>query len=459
MQRRRALTGLMSSERVLLPLAVSIFALGNGCRFDTTPLQESTGQAGVDAGMDSIGPSSAVSGAPATEASAPTVAVAESVRTDMSAASVEPAGSSDAAQATPIAQSDASTTAGMSQQPSAATSQLDAGLQPATSAESETQTMGEAAATSSSGCAPGSSFGLQVQADMTWGASGSFLGPGRGTAEVYVLLHLLDQLDTSGQRVVASGRVCGMTLPPMGMQGSCTLSSLELPETLWEQPGLPEVELEARYSCDASSCMLALDPISYLLGIELDDRFGPWPAAGAAAAATFVDNDSDDQPGVTATLSTQRAPAVSAGPCVTSGFPAGFTGATGMEIDRAFLGVRAQLDATLQLSSACELIDVSGDMPAIELRAAGCHIKTSAMGQGRGPSADRELSDNCSEFARNTLDEQLPQYGALEMGEAPPAAVVAVGGDAAASRGTIVRAVRLASRRPGSCEELRRAMF
>jgi hypothetical protein len=296
-------------------------------------------------------------------------------------------------------------------------------------------------------------YGVKLALDVTWEATSGSIASGRGRADLYALLNV-EGVDPQTHAVAASGRVCGLALPVMETMGQCGSYQFRFDDALWEEPTLPQMQLSGTYACDTNGCNLRLNPMSYVLGLHLDDPLAPLPDAGVSTGVQFPDDDRDGQPGVTVDVVTQASTSMSSG----CGYPAAWTqdAGTGMNQDQAatwrlVIGARTQLMAALELGADCRIDRASGAVESLDLRAAGCGFQP-----GSDPNAP---GSTCAEEWRGAIDQSMPQYHVLGAGQTPTASMPISMRDMTPSQGTLVQAIRLDPAAMVGCRELRATMF
>ena len=304
-------------------------------------------------------------------------------------------------------------------------------------------------------CEAASSYGLRLSADVSWDATNAFADSGRGPLELYALVQVESE-DPKTHAVSASGRVCGISLPPNGSALTCGVYEYRFADALWDRRELPKLRLEGSYECRPDGCSLKLAPTSYLLGFKLDPPESPWPTAASTQASQYPDHDVDGMPGVSADIISQTSALPNAACASVAGVSAGQPGESG----RILLGLRAQLSAAVKLAPDCRVAEAYGALQALDLRAAGCMLSNAnwaagnGNGNGNGNMAPSETP--CPEELRLAADQGMPNYQVLSPGQAPT--VSATGRDTSSSRGTVLRAVRFAPGAMPTCEQVRMAM-
>ena len=427
----------------------AILSSGSGCGFDTAPLQGSgpgTASATSGAAGGSWLRDAAVADPRQSSSLVPISAGAASAGSSAAIAS------SAGASAPPIPLTPTSSSAA---QPTQVPSVPTAPLGPVASAAGAPASMPPR-------CEPVGSYGLRLDADLSWeGSANGLADPGRGHAELFVLLDV-SQVDAQTGAVSATGRLCGLTLPAMTSPLSCNAYEYRFADKLWEQRELPALMLQGRYDCAADSCRLQLTPpFSYVLGIQLPPGRPDWPDAGTAPASQVPDHDTDGLPGVSAEIISQASAVPSANPnCSYTplGVPTGGAGAAAESTTgRVLLGLHAQLGAAMDLAADCRVTRGTGALQALNLRAAGCQLNTVPWNPAQGnPPGAGDTSSACTEEVRSVMDEALPSYHVLADGEAPRGGTLR---DVSISRGPVLQAVRFGPGPAPSCEQVRKAMF
>ena len=314
------------------------------------------------------------------------------------------------------------------------------------------------------------SYALRFTADAAWAGFGGVTDDGRGEIEIELLVSIM-AVDEATRALTGKGRVCNVELPPFFSSILCEGFKPTFPESLWESGGVPGFDFTGRYECAAGGCVLAVDPVNYLLGIELNNPVAPWPAAdqtrrlrctAGSGADCFPDHDGDGQPGITVQLPTggmmpgdgfcSSGYQFSAAP-LSASIAAVFDGVH--RADRMNIGVRTRVGASMRLSDDCDSATGSALVENINSRAISCVIQP---GTYNFPDFRRAgANEVCSVDEAQFLDDNMPVYELLAAGEIPRALLDLR--DRSASKGPDIRLVRLgAATDTFSCERVREAM-
>lgn len=310
-------------------------------------------------------------------------------------------------------------------------------------------------------CDPVGQFGLRIRVDSAWGGrSGGLIGltdDGRGAVEVYVLARIAS-VDSTTNALEATGRVCGVVLPPFYSTTLCESYQPRFPEAIWESATVPRLTLAGRYACSAQGCELSIDPQTYLLGFALDNTEATWPQAGSTnmlrcAAGRgqdcYPDHDDDGAPGVRVELvkggmerqgnNCGRGYELRAAP-LNDSVASIFDGVR--RTDRLLLGMRTRLGGSFRLADDCATGRGSALAENINSRAVGCFVEE---GTFDFPNVLNEAGPNerCSDREAQFLDANLPEYLLLAPGEEPASSLELA--DESPSRGPEAQMVRLGS--------------
>jgi len=336
----------------------------------------------------------------------------------------------------------------------------------------------------SNACDSTGGYGLRVTVDVAWDGRDEGLAAltddGRGPMQIYLLANV-QQADPNTQRVTASGRVCGVTLPPFYSSTLCESYQPIFPSALWESASLPNLTFDGHYECGPQGCVLSLGPVTYVFGIRLDNPEAAWPSAdetpmhcmGKANGKCFPDDDADGEPGVGIVLQTTgsvpglwqdpasacregyayRAAPLSASPAVI------FGGAR--RSDRMMVGIRARVGASLRFNDDCKAGVGSAVAQYVNSRAAGCLVEPGTFDFVQPNAKPAGANEACTPDEVSFMDHSMPQYRVLGVGEAP-ATSSWMGGrrDMSPSQGPTVQVVRFDSgATPITCEQVRSARY
>jgi hypothetical protein len=310
-------------------------------------------------------------------------------------------------------------------------------------------------------CDPVGQYGLRIRVDSAWGGrSGGLIGltdDGRGAVEVYVLARVAG-VDPTTSALEATGRVCGVVLPPFYSTTLCESYQPQFPDAIWESTRVPHLTLGGRYACSPQGCELSIDPQTYLLGFALDNSEATWPSAGSTnmlrcAAGRgedcYPDHDDDGVPGVRVELvkggvarqgnNCGRGYELRAAP-LNDSVASIFDGVR--RTDRLLLGMRTRLGSSFRLADDCAAGRGSAIAENINSRAVGCFVEE---GTFDFPNVRNEAGPNerCSGREAQFLDANLPEYLLLAPGEKPASSLELA--DESPSRGPEAQLVRLGS--------------
>jgi hypothetical protein len=320
-------------------------------------------------------------------------------------------------------------------------------------------------------CDATGTFGLRFGAEAAWAGFGGVTDDGRGRIEIDLLISIAS-VDPTTHALQGTGRVCNVKLPPFFSTILCEGFQPTFSESMWESSKLPSFSFTGRYECAAGGCVLGIDPVNYLLGIEQENPVAPWPTASQTAmlscrsgtgAQCFPDHDGNGQPGVEVRLPVGgSAPGdgfcasgyqFSAAPLSTS-IAAVFDGVH--RSDRLQLGVRTRVGASLRLTDHCDAAHGSALVENVNSRAIGCLLQP---GSYNFPDFRRAGADEvCSAAEAQFIDENLPVYELLAAG-ATPRRVLDLA-NRAASQGPDIALVRLgAASAAVSCAQVRAAKY
>lgn len=427
------LTVLMNRRGSFERLAMPVLAVTAGCFLDSRPIATQE--------PDASGP---VLGSAGAGGSLPEAAVAGSGGRVAAMASAGAAASLDAG--APIVSQPAQPS-----QPSASNGIPDAGTTPPPTSNQNADA-GSIPPAAVKQCDAVGSYALRATIEVSWEAT-TWSDVGQGSVELLALAEVA-AVDPQTNAATGSFRVCGLALPALSSSALCSSYELQVPESTWAERSLPDQKLVGTYECDADQCALRFAPASYSLGIRLADANGPWPKLEDTSPSQFADDDVDGLPGVSVdVVSVASLPSGPMG-CGASNGP----GPTGQgnpttavmptELGNLLVGLRTQLTAAMKLTPDCQLTDLTASDAALELRSAGCFVM-----DGTDPAS---ANASCSEELRASFDETLPEYEALEKGDATKHGGP---GKKLASDGPILKAVRFAQGTRVDCEQVRSAKF
>ncbi len=274
-------------------------------------------------------------------------------------------------------------------------------------------------------CEPTGVFGLRETVDVAWGGRSTPLGyiTDNGRGRILVDLKLtINQVNPNGS-FTAEVTPCGINLPPFFSSVLCEVYQPVFPREMWESPRMRKLTANGRYSCNRPGCAMQLDPMTELIGIDLDNPGGFWPLAtetsmvqctAGSGAPCFLDHDGDSHPGVTIkmfTMGSNPANQVCAAgypfrnPPLTSGT---FMIASGVAPRAAelYLGTRLRIAGQGALTDSCRQRVGKGAAQGFDSRAIGCGVQAPA-------------GQDCDSSQQMFMDLNLPIYYVLNEGQMP----------------------------------------
>lgn len=333
-------------------------------------------------------------------------------------------------------------------------------------------------------CDPVGSYAMRVSVDTAWGGHGNGLfaltDDGRGPIQIYLLANI-EKVDPDTKRITASGRLCGVTLPPFYSTVLCESYQPTFPDSLWESKSLPRPELEGTYECGKQGCVASIGPVTYLFGIRLSNPEATWPTPqqtqslrcpGQPNEQCFPDDDDDGQPGVLVKIQ-QGGKATppggedddsASGTCrsgyevrsapLSDNVAAIFDGVR--RTDRLLLGIRARVGGSVRFNNQCDAAEGSAIAQYVNSRAKGCLVQQGSTDWvTRVPAGP---NDRCSSSEAAFIDQSMPDYQVLASGEKPASS--RSGRDGSASKGPTIRVVRFGKDAAAiSCADVRAAKF
>jgi hypothetical protein len=322
-------------------------------------------------------------------------------------------------------------------------------------------------------CSPLGVFGARLEVDVSWGGRSGGLwdltDDGRAPIVIDLMLTLAE-ID-GAMEVKGTARSCGVQLPPFYSTTLCESYKPIFPNEMWESAKLPSFPITGRYQCTNPGCFVTVDAITTLLGIDLDNPEALWPTpmetsgltcAAGTGKACFPDHDGDNSPGLTIEMVTKgMAPAGigCSGRYTYEGAPlsanpfAIFDGVR--RTDRLSLGIRAKLGGSAKISADCNGGVGAAVAQYVQSRATGCRVQQGTFNLGE-PAAGPNVACSKSEFG--FLDENLPIYTVLAVGQAPGPTLDVK--DKAMSNGARISITRLGDANDAvSCAEVRNAVY
>lgn len=277
-----------------------------------------------------------------------------------------------------------------------------------------------------SGCAGAVAglYGIALDLDVVWSdevnTTTAAYAPGRGKISTLLIgeLNGLCPGDTTG---VLTVRVCDVRLPPIYVEANRGIIQLVIPHTTWERPDIPTYRSSVRMS-RPDPTQLSIDPITALLGIELGSSDAPWPAysdtpfitcaSGSTGSDCFPDHDGDGEPGISLATALNGPPPSAANPRgkgwnytpvpTDPSLPLLGVGATTL-----YAGLRARFGGEVPLGSDCNGGTSAAEAGDVSLRVFDC-----AMDDG----------SRCTPNGVTVVDQSMPVFHLLPVGEVPPRA-------------------------------------
>lgn len=290
-------------------------------------------------------------------------------------------------------------------------------------------------------CNPLGIFGARIDVDVAWGGrTGGLVGltdDGRGPITVHLKIEVKE---IDGQmEITGSARPCSVELPQFFSTTLCESYKPIFPNPIWESSKLPPIDITGRYSCLNPGCVLSIDAVTSLIGIDLPNPEAPWPLATETAAVTcaagkgdkcFSDHDDDGLPGLTINLLTAgKVPSDLAPQTTTCNGDYTYYGAplsaslgaltkTVRRADRIHLGTRTKLGGASVLGPECATGLGSGIAEFVQSRAWGCMVQEGTTDDPWG-TMKAGPNDACTSGEAGFMDENLPIYDVLLAGETP----------------------------------------
>lgn len=283
-------------------------------------------------------------------------------------------------------------------------------------------------------CDPLGTFGVRSVVDVTWGGRDGGLAALTDDGRNQIVIHLklvVEGIDDLGE-LRGSIQPCSVELPPFYSTTLCESYQPVFPDSIWDSPELPQIELSGRYQCLNPGCFVTLDAQTSLLGIDLENPESPWPSpqqtpimecAAGVGVDCFPDHDSDMLPGLSVTLLTQgmAEPGIGCnGDYVYEGAPLSASPAAifgGVRrADQILLGTRVKLGGTGRISDDCNSGAGQGVAEFVQSRGWGCIVQEGTFNFGQNPAGPAEP---CQAAEAAFMDENLPIYNVLALGQAP----------------------------------------
>ncbi len=271
-------------------------------------------------------------------------------------------------------------------------------------------------------------YALKNELDVWWmdevNPMQPLIDPGRDVMTIYFVA-TIDRLCPDGSAGETVLRACGARLPPFFVDSVCKVIQIEFPDEIWDRPSMPTYRTKSSVSGFNPGDFLSVEKVTGLLGIELPALEGTWPTAQQTAGFAcpsgtgqqcFPDQDADGHWGVTVHMNPGGV--VTNAPYACGSGAAWKKAASPLGLGQAafnlpgaqtaYIGVRWGLGGKGKLGAGC----VGGAGPGqssltIPSRVIDCVV---------------ENGQPCSPTDANFVDQNVPNYHLLQLGEAPPAA-------------------------------------
>ena len=236
-------------------------------------------------------------------------------------------------------------------------------------------------------CIVGGWFAVKATYDVWWDEDDtSTSSDNRGTYTTHILQHV-DGHDPAAKTVTVTNKVCKEEAPPSLSDLLCKAFSTVVPEPTWDK--IPAVVTGGGYTCldKDSNCVVSANLETSLVGIEMNDKAGPWGASWDAmscpagnGAVCFEDIDGDSKPGITAGFRTtgqytEHTPCSNGNPHDYSNAPPdGSIGAIlNVTVSEVHAGTRARMGvASRTIGSSCGCGTSEGVVELKDTRVVGC---------------------------------------------------------------------------------------
>jgi hypothetical protein len=292
------------------------------------------------------------------------------------------------------------------------------------------------------------------------------------------LLANIEKVDPETKRITASGRLCGVCLPPFYSSILCESYHPAFPDSLWESKALPRPDLQGTYECGNQGCVASIGPVTYLFGMRLNNPEASWPTPQQTQSLRcpnqpdqqcFADDDEDGLPGVLVKIQPggkAAAPGGEDSSSCRSGYEvrsaplsdnaaAIFDGVR--RTDRLLLGIRARVGGSVRFGTNCDTAEGSAIAQYVNSRAKGCLVQPGSS-DWLTRSSPAGANERCNTSEAEFIDTSMPDYKVLASGEKPAAS--RSGRDQTASDGPTMKIMRFANNgAPISCAEVRAAKF
>lgn len=291
-------------------------------------------------------------------------------------------------------------------------------------------------------CETPGTYAIEAAVDVTWGGrnvSGliNITDSGRGN----IVVRLLARIEEIGENgnFVAEIQPCQTVLPPFYSSVLCESYNAVFPDAIWDSASTPSFVTTGRVQCPNPGCILTFDPVTSLVGIDLDDPNGLWPfpettstfgCPSGQGLDCFPDHDADADRGITITLPIDgMAPAPPNATCMTgytyrapplNANPFAIIGGV-RRTERIQLGVRVRLGGSGRVDADCSTGLGGGIADFVESRAAGCVVQPGTANPFEPLAGPNTL---CNAEEHLFIDQSLPLYTILRQGDAPAPALV-----------------------------------
>jgi hypothetical protein len=313
-------------------------------------------------------------------------------------------------------------------------------------------------------------FAMKVDIDVWWMDENNdqpLYDPGRGVISVFLKGELTDVCE-DGSGGVGVIQTCGDTIPPLLVDATCKAIQIVFPDEMWEKPGMPKITTTGSTTGFNPDDVLTFAKAAGVYGIELKDPTVKWPTfmetanfacASGTGAKCVPDSDGDGKPGITVTLKQDGSPGPGPYTC-----PLGARTYIPAPIDtlqaaldpeagavETYIGLRSSLAGGGKIGADCKSGTGPAQAEAFESRLIDCKLKSGMA---------------CTPANANFVDQNLPNFHVLNVGDMPPATWKHPRSDAdtmldrTPSKGPRGSLVRLAD--PGAavtCEQVRKATF
>jgi hypothetical protein len=275
-------------------------------------------------------------------------------------------------------------------------------------------------------------FAIKSVIDVWWkdDADPPLVDPGRGPITVYLMGELKDVCpDGTGGLGIIKG--CGVELPVFMSDANCDAFQITFPDDLWDKPGMPTFTTTGSTTGFNPNDILTLNIATGLVGIDLTDQNGAWPAsaddvtcAAGAVDQCFPDHDGDGKPGITVKMGKVGENLTANGcggfdlPFVHRGAPLDVLGAIvdeGIKAETLYIGVRTRIGGSGAINADCASGVGDSQAEFVDSRVVGCTKKEPGDGM---PESDCAITD--AQF----VDSSAPIYNVIAKGNAPPTDVL-----------------------------------